>query len=345
MKSVASKELTKIILLVAILVGLIWFLSRISWVIQLLIISLLIVYVLFPITELLEKRYRFSHFPAVGVVFLFFLLAITAILSLIIPVVQKEIKEIIRDFPFYLRQFQFYLEEISNYLTNIDLSPEIMNALLQLPAKVQPVLEELASYSISLFFSVVDVFFILFIVFYLLYDFQSVRQAILRLVPASYARYARDVLQIIDRNMGGYIRGNIVRCSLVGIFTGVLLSIFGMPYALLLGITAGILNIVLYIGPYVAAIPAVILSFSSNTPSTFVTIVIYVVVQTVDGVLLSPLLLGRAVKLKPITVIISLLVGQQLAGVLGMILGVPIAGIIRSLLVYVGEERKKAGSR
>ncbi|MGI6307634.1 MAG: AI-2E family transporter [Dethiobacteria bacterium] len=163
--------------------------------------------------------------------------------------------------------------------------------------------------------------------------------------PTSYARYARDVLQIIDRNMGGYIRGNIVRCSLVGIFTGVLLSIFGMPYALLLGITAGILNIVLYIGPYVAAIPAVILSFSSNTPSTFVTIVIYVVVQTVDGVLLSPLLLGRAVKLKPITVIISLLVGQQLAGVLGMILGVPIAGIIRSLLVYVGEERKKAGSR
>ncbi|MGI5823723.1 MAG: AI-2E family transporter, partial [Dethiobacteria bacterium] len=264
--------------------------------------------------------------------------------SLIVPALQKETKEIIRDFPFYLRQFQFYLEEVSNYLTNIDLSPDLMNALLQLPAKLQPALEEFASYSISLVFSVVDIFFILFIVFYLLYDFRNVRQAILRLVPAVYTRYAKDILQIIDRNMGGYIQGNIVRCSVVGILTGVILSILGMPYALLLGIIAGILNIVLYIGPYVAAIPAVILSFSSNTPSTLVTIIIYIAVQAVDGIILSPLLLGRAVKLKPITVIFSMLVGQQLAGVLGMILGVPIAGIIRSLLVYVEEERKKTGT-
>ena len=345
LKNTASKELTKSIVLVALLVGSVWFLNRISWVIQLLVISLLIVYVLFPITDLLEKRYRFPHFPAVGVVFLFFLLAITAVLSLIIPVVQKELKDIIRDFPFYLRQFQHYLVQISNYLTNIDLSPEIMNALLQLPAKIQPALEELASYSISLVFSVVDWFFILFIVFYLLYDYQNIRQSFLKLVPAAYARYARDVLQMIDRNMGGYIRGNIVRCSLVGFLTGVLLSIFGMPYALLLGIIAGILNIVLYIGPYVAAIPAVILSFSNNTPSTFLTIVIYVAVQTLDGIVLSPLLLGRAVKLKPITIIVSLLIGQQLAGVLGMILGVPVAGIIRSLFVYIEEERKKTGTR
>ena len=343
MRNMVSREITKIFLWIVFLVGLLWFLSRISWVIQLIIISLLIVYVLFPAVERLEKRHRFSHFLAVVVTFLFFLLLIIAILSIIIPVVQKEAKDVVRDFPFYISQTQYYLEELSDYLTNIDLSPELMNALLQLPAKVQPVLEELASYSISLFFSVVDIFFILFIVFYLLYDFQNVRKALIKLVPEPYERYARDVLQIIDRNMGGYIRGNIVRCSLVGIFTGVLLSIFGMPYALLLGIIAGVLNIILYIGPYIAAIPAVILSFSANTPSVFVTVAIYVVVQTVDGVLLSPLLLGKAVKLKPITVIISLLVGQQLAGVLGMILGVPIAGIIRSLLEYVREERKKSG--
>ena len=184
MKSITAKDLTKIIILVVVLVGMAWFLGRISWVIQLAIISLLIVYVLFPLTELLENRYRFPHFPAVGAVFLLFLFVIVAIISLIVPVLQKETKEIIRDFPFYLRQFQFYLEEVSNYLTNIDLSPDLMNALLQLPAKLQPALEEFASYSISLVFSVVDIFFILFIVFYLLYDFRNVRQAILRLVPA-----------------------------------------------------------------------------------------------------------------------------------------------------------------
>ncbi|NMB35314.1 MAG: AI-2E family transporter [Firmicutes bacterium] len=344
MRNMALKEISKIFLWIVLLVGLIWFLSRISWVMQLIIVSLLIVYVLFPVTEWLKKWRRISHFVAVAVAFLIFLLLIIAILSIIIPIVQREAKEIVRDFPFYIRQAQYYLTELSDYLTTFDLDPELMNILLQLPAKIQPALEELASYSISLFFSMVDIFFILFIVFYLLYDFQNVRHSIIKLVPEAYERYARDIMRIIDQNIGGYIRGNIVRCSLVGIFTGVLLSIFGMPYALLLGIIAGILNIILYIGPYIAALPALILSFSADTPSTFVTLVIYVAVQTVDGILLSPLLLGKAVRLRPITVIVSLLVGQQLAGVLGMILGVPVAGIMRSLLEYVREEQKEAGS-
>lgn len=345
MRDMATKEITKFILWIIFLIGLIWFLSRISWVIQLFVISLLVVYVLFPISEWLKRRRRISHFLAVGVTFLVFLLLITAILSIIIPIVQREAKDVVRDFPFYVRQTQFYLEEISDYITKFDLSPEIMNALLQLPAKVQPALEELASYSVSLFFSVVDIFFILFIVFYLLYDFQNVRQALIRLVPKPYESSARDILQIIDQNIGGYIRGNIIRCSLVGFLTGILLSIFGMPYALLLGIIAGILNIILYIGPYIAAVPALILSFSANTPSLFVTVAIYVSVQTLDGILLSPLLLGKAVRLKPITVIVSLLIGQQLAGVLGMILGVPIAGIIRSLLEYISKKQDWGNGR
>ncbi len=340
MGSIAPKEVTKFFLWIILFVAMLWFLNRISWVIQIVVISLLIVYVLSPIAEWLKKRRYISHFLAVAISFLVFLLLITAILSIIIPIVQREAKDVVRDFPFYVRQAQFYLEKLSDYLTTIDLSPELMQALLQLPAKVQPALEELASYSVSLVSSMVDIFFILFIVFYLLYDFQNVRQMIVRLVPPPYERYARDIMQIIDRNMGGYIRGNIIRCSLVGIFTGVLLSIFGMPYSFLLGIIAGILNIILYIGPYIAAIPAVILSFSASTPSVFVTVAIYVVVQTVDGIILSPLLLGKAVKLKPITVIVCLLIGQQLAGTLGMILGVPIAGIIRSLLEYVQDEQK-----
>jgi predicted PurR-regulated permease PerM len=336
-----SKNIFKIVALIALIAGFIWFLNRISWVIELCIISLLIVYVLFPITEFLKKRFRFSHFLAVGVTFVFFVLLIVTLISLIVPVVQREIQDILRDFPFYVRQIQQYIEEFSAFLMTFDLSPEFMETIPELSTNLQPILEEIASVSVSLVSSIVDIFFIIFIVFYLLYDFHNVRKAVFKLIPHKYERYAEDVIRIIDLNFGGYIRGNIVRCTIVGFLTGLILYAFGMSYALLLGILAGVLNIILYIGPYIAAIPAIILSFSPQTPSTIVVIAIYVFVQIIDGTILSPLLLGRAVKLKPITVIVSLLIGQQLAGILGMILSTPFAGIIKSLMEYIREERKK----
>jgi predicted PurR-regulated permease PerM len=125
--------------------------------------------------------------------------------------------------------------------------------------------------------------------------------------------------------VGSFIRGSIVRCTIVGIVTGVVLAIIGMPYALLLGIIAGLFNFILYIGPYIAAVPAVLLSFSPLTPSPLIIIIVYVIIQVLDGMLLAPFVLGRIVRLKPITVIVSILAGGQLAGLLGMVLAVPFA--------------------
>lgn len=340
MRDKDSKGFIKIVALIALLVGIVWFLNHISWVINLVIVSLLIVYVLSPITEFLKRRFRFSHFLAVGITFLFFLLIIVTLISLIVPIVRFEIQDILGDLPHYVRQIQLYAEEISIYLMTFDLSPEFLESISDFSSNLQSVFEEIASISISVVGSFVDIFFIAFIVFYLLYDFQNVRSSILGLIPPEYERYANDVIQIIDRNFGGYIRGNIVRCSIVGIMTGLTLFFLGMPYALLLGILAGVLNVILYIGPYIAVAPALILSFSPHTPSTMVIIIVYISVQLIDGMVLTPLLLGRAVKLKPITVIICLLIGQQLAGFLGVILSTPFAGIARSLIEYVRKERK-----
>lgn len=132
--------------------------------------------------------------------------------------------------------------------------------------------------------------------------------------------------------MGTFIRGSLIRCFVVGIVTGLVLFIIGMPYAFLLGLIAGIFNFILYIGPYIAAVPAVLLSFSPLTPSPLIIILVYVVVQVLDGIFLAPVVLGRIVKLKPITIIVAILAGGRLAGVLGMVLAVPVAGIVNGLL-------------
>ncbi len=328
----------KLILFVALLLLLVWFAVQIAWVLKLLVISLLIVYVLYPMVGVCEARLHLRHGPAVILTFFLFLLIMIALMSLVVPVVQNEIQEIVRDIPYYARQIQQYVEELTDYLLAFGLEREHLESVINFPSNIPRLVDEVALISISMVSSAVDIFFVLFIVFYLLYDFKSVRSGMIGLVPAVYREHAEAIMGIVDRNFGGYIRGNIVRCTVVGILTGSILAIFGVPYALLLGVLAGVLNIILYIGPYIAAVPALLLSFSPHTPSPFVIIAIYVTVQSIDAIVLSPLLLGRAVRLRPITVIVCLLIGQQLAGFLGMIFSTPLAGIVRSLLAYFREE-------
>lgn len=332
----------RIVFLILSLLGLVWFVSKISWVIQLIIISLLIVYILFPITEYLKEKKKVSHFLAVGVTFLCFLVIILILIVLVFPVVQREIQEVATDLPKYISLLQRYIEEASDYLMAFDLGPEIVGFVRNLFTSLHPALKELAFFSVSVISGFIDIFLIMFMVFYLLYDFKNIRGMLVKILPDRYKAYGGEFIAIIDRNIGNYIRGNVVRCTIVGLLTGIILSIVGMPYSLLLGIAAGLLNIILYIGPYVAAVPALLLSLSPQNPSLLVVIIIYVAVQAIDGVLLTPMLIGRAVKLKPITVIVSLLIGQQLAGVLGMIMSVPVAGIIRSLMEYFEHEKEKA---
>jgi predicted PurR-regulated permease PerM len=103
-----------------------------------------------------------------------------------------------------------------------------------------------------------------------------------------------------------------------------------------------LLNIIVYVGPYLAAIPAVILSLTPDTPSIIVIIILYVVIQAADAFLLVPLLLGKAVDLRPFTIIVSLLIGGQLLGIIGIILAIPIAATLKVVIYhyYLKEDRK-----
>ncbi len=322
--------------LAALLAGLVWFFGSIIWVVQLSVISLLLVYFLLPGVEYLERRHNISHSLSVTAIFFMFLGLIVALFAIIVPLTQRELERIARSAPGYLEQFQYFLFEAGRYLELIGVNPNYLVDFLGFPTELQPLLESIMRLAIIFGESIIDIFFILFIVFYLLYDFHNVRSYFMGLVPPPQRGKAEDVMQIIDTNLGGYIRGTIIRCILVGVFVGVSLYIIGMPYALLLGVLAGVFDVALYIGPYLAALPALLIAFSPQTPSFIVVALIYIVVQAVESMVLSPVLLSKTVKLRPITVIISLLVGLQVAGFLGLIIAVPLAGIAKNLVEYIG---------
>ena len=325
----------RLILLLFLAIGAIWLLYSIAWIIGLLLVSVLIVYILYPLLLYLKSKFRLSHGLATTLVFIVFLLFCILLISLLIPVVYNEAAELADNFPHYLARFQDYLEWFSQQTIKLDVEEEVRNYFLNLSENLHQAFEYLAEASLSLIGGAIDFFIVLFLVFYILYDFHSIRKQLIELVPLARRPFAEELVSIIDLNVGSFIRGSLLRCLIVGIVTGTVLYIAGMPYAMLLGLLAGLFNFILYIGPYIAAVPAVLLSFSPLTPSPIVVILIYIVIQTLDGILLAPIVLGRIVKLKPITVIVAILAGGKLAGLLGMVLAVPVAGIIKSILEVI----------
>ncbi len=317
------------------LVAAIWLLNSLSWVIGLLLISTLIVYILYPLLQFLKIKFRLSHGLATALVFTAFLLFSVFVISLLVPVIYYESVELSENFPHYLSRFQAFLSWLTQQTIAFDIQEEVRGFLLSLTDNIHQAVEYLAEASLSVIGGAVDIFLVLFLVFYLLYDFQSVREQLIEIVPTAKRPLARELLMIIDTNVGTFIRGSLIRCLIVGIVAGVTMSLVGMPYALLLGLLAGIFNFILYIGPYIAAVPAVLLSFSPLTPSPVLIIIIYIVIQILDGMFLAPVVLGRILRIKPITVIVAILAGGSLGGLLGMVLAVPVAGMIKSVLELV----------
>ncbi|MGM0651213.1 MAG: AI-2E family transporter, partial [Bacillota bacterium] len=217
----------------------------------------------------------------------------------------------------------------------LDIEDEVRSFILSISNNLQQAVEYLAEASLTLIGGTVDFFLVLFLVFYLLYDFQRVRSQIVENLPSTKRPLAKELMKIVDTNVGTFIRGSLIRCLIVGVVTGIALSVIGMPYALLLGVLAGIFNFILYLGPYIAAVPAVLLSFSPLTPSPLLIIAVYIGIQVLDGMFLAPVVLGRIVKLRPITVIVAILAGGSLGGLLGMILAVPVAGMIKGILELI----------
>jgi predicted PurR-regulated permease PerM len=308
---------------------------------SLIIISLLIVYSISPLMKYLVAL-RVPHFSAVVIVYLCFLLSIILFLYLVIPTVIVELRGLIRylgsDFNLVITPF---LNELGDLVIAYNLSENIQEFFLQLPSYLQQALEQAIVFSRQLFNRLVDMMIIFFLVFYLLRDLERLKVGVVRYFPPHTRMEVTRIIEIVDTKVGSYLRGNFIRCGIVGILTGVGLYVLDMPFTFMLGVAAGVLNILVYIGPYLAAIPAILLSLSADTPSPLVIAFFYVFIQALDGFVITPPLLGKAVDLNPITVIVAILIGATVFGLLGVVIAIPVAAALKVIIqyYYLKEER------
>jgi predicted PurR-regulated permease PerM len=176
--------------------------------------------------------------------------------------------------------------------------------------------------------------------FYTLLDLHKISEEAMRLVPERFREEVTHGLATVSRVLGGWMRGALLDALVVGTLISIGLAIVGVPYPVAIGIIGGLLNIVPYLGPVIAAVLAGLSGLVSGVPITALWAVLVVfAVQQFDSLWLNPRIMSQNVDLHPVLVVFSLLTGATLFGVPGMLLAVPVAAIVKGLFVYYFERR------
>jgi predicted PurR-regulated permease PerM len=330
----------KLVLSAAAVALLAWVLVKLKPILTVFIIAILAVYCITPLVNFLIRR-RFPPVLAAIGASLLLLIALFLFFYLLLPGLIHELGQLATFSTTDLLSLSTKLTELINDLDQ-RYNLQLMDTLLdymdqftgQIPARVEQLLLSASSFFMAVLSRAWVLLALVFLVFYLVQDLEKAKKNITLLFPQIYQGRITRILGLIDEKVGGYIRGTLLKCALAGLLTSIGLFVLKMPFALMLGGLAGLLNIIPYIGPILAAVPAVLLSLLPDTPNIFLVVGLYILVEIVDSFVFTPIFLGKAVDLSPLTVVVSVLIGGQLLGTLGIILAIPAAAICKVLLFH-----------
>ena len=312
------------------------------------IISGFLFYLLNPVVNLLMKvkikKFKIGRTLAVAIVFIL-LIALLALLSAaVMPSIIGQFQELISKIPAYIKELQKLILSLSHkdnlpaWVNNLDINSYVDQFQGSVSEMVKKFAFSLTSGVGSLIGAIASVAVTLvtvpFIVFYMLKDGPKLLPNIKKFFAKKHADAIEDLLKQMSATIAKYISGQAIECLAVGTMSIIGYSLIGLPYALIIGIFAGITNIIPYLGPYIGLIPALFIATTHSLKLTILVIVVCVVVQQIDGNLVYPNVIGKSLEIHPLTIILLLLVAGNLAGLLGMILGVPVYAVTKVVVKY-----------
>ncbi|MEZ0393085.1 MAG: AI-2E family transporter [Pseudobdellovibrionaceae bacterium] len=288
-------------------------------------------FVMAPIVDFLERR-GLSRSLATTFPFLILVIILIVLGQIFFPVLSDQINSLKTDFPKYLdasTKFVTNLESQANTFMEkiypVDLRGNLQPKVMNLAQGFFTNLPDFISQSLTIFFLAP------FLAFFMLLDGRDFVRRILALVPNHYFELALNLNHQISAQMGGFIRARILESVLIAFVIWVGLILLGFPYALILAVFAGVMNVIPYLGPFIGAAPALVICLANaHDSSTILWIVfIYALAQVLDIILIIPFVVAKIVDLHPVTVVLAVIVGSQLLGILGMIISIPLFSALK----------------
>jgi predicted PurR-regulated permease PerM len=316
------------------------------------ILAFIAFYLLNPIVNLLE-RIKIKRIWGIILIIIGITGLLTGLVLLIAPAIERQITDLIDTFPKYVQQLWV---GVHDWIQNSFLAPYYDRAYDWVVSNFSNIPGIISTYVVNAFagvksfastvtnFVVALVTFPI-ILFFLLKDGDRFKAYCLKLLPPKYRDDVNHILKNMDAQVGSYIQGQIIVASCIGILLYIGYIIIGLDYAITLAILAGILSVVPYLGPTLSIIPAVIIAIVSSPFMLLKLAIVWVIVQFLEGNFISPNIMGKTMKIHPLTIIIVLLVAGNLFGLLGVILGIPGYAILKVLVSYVYNKFKERYNR
>ncbi|UHA74304.1 AI-2E family transporter [Paenibacillus sp. 481] len=298
-------------------------------------IAMIIAYVLNPVVTLLNER-KVPRTMAVLLIYAVFIASITVILMNMIPMLLKQLQELNSQMP----NLTVKAEKLVDGLNDSSIMPQSVRSGLnnwiyafeeKMARGIADFMDNIGATINMLFIAMI----VPFLIFYILKDFDVFERTIIAYVPKSHRKHMVMMLKDIDFALGNYIRGQFLVCVIIGVLAYIGYWMIGMPYALLLALFVAIFNIIPYLGPYFGAAPALIVASTISLKMLIFVAIVNTLCQIMEGNIISPQVVGRTLHMHPLVIIFALLVGGELAGVVGLILAVPFFAAMKVVLQHV----------
>ncbi len=271
------------------------------------------------------QRHKIPRILGVIFIYLFILFFLALIVTLIFPPLAEQIKQLALYFPEFMEKIGLSVQE---WWANYQIEGSLQTLLDKMSNKLAQATSSVFGTIIDLFGGLFSAIVILVISFYLAVQKKGAKKFLVSLTPSEHQSYLSNLIERIESKIGGWLRGQLLLMLIVGVLTYIGLYFLGIKYALTLALIATLLEIIPYIGPILAAIPAVILAFFQSPFLALLVVILYIVIQQLENYIIYPQVMKKAVGLNPIIIIVAMLIGAKLAGVLGIILAVPVTAAI-----------------
>ena len=305
----------------------------VSSIITPIIVAYVFYYMLNPLVNVFEKR--MSRFiSSLLAIFVGIILILIVIIG-VVPIIVEQTQNLITALPRYIEVVKGYLETYSDN-AYLQVVVEYVNNNLnvsKISEKLVSVATSIAQGVVSSISSTASVLVTMpFVLFFLLKDASHFNKFVISLLPKKLKQPVAETIDEIDGKVGSYIQGQMLVSLCIGVMLFIGYNIIGLHYAFSLATIAAFLSIVPYLGPVIAITPAMLVAASTSWIMVLKMLVVWGIVQFLEGNIVSPNIMGRSMNMHPLTVIFVILIGVNIAGVVGAIIGIPVYSILKVLV-------------
>ena len=297
------------------------------------IVAYVFYYMLNPLVNFFSKK--ISRFSASLLAILVGIITVLIVIIGVVHIIVEQTQNLINALPRYIEIVKGYLEEYSDN-AYVQVVVEYVNTNLnvsKISQRLMSITTSIAQGVVSSISSTASVLITMpFVLFFLLKDASQFNKFVISLLPKKFEKSVAETIDEIDDKVGSYIQGQMLVSLCIGVMLFIGYNVIGLHYAFSLATIAAFLSIVPYLGPAIAITPAMLVAASTSWVMVVKMLVVWGIVQFLEGNIISPNIMGRSMNMHPLTVIFVILIGVNISGVVGAILGIPVYSILKVLI-------------